>query len=1471
MGVFILLPLFLFTLLQSSLVQTRLIAYFNHSLSESLDADIRVGKVDVSFFDKVVLSDVLIGDTRGDTLLYSQELKARIDLLSLRKRKTEISEIWISGADLNLVQGDDKKYNFNFIIDAIKEMPRDTVRPWDVNLNRIHLLNSTVFLHQKGKPISKCFDPSNLVFKHCNLSVKRIEQREDTLSFQLFGGQFELSEALNVRGFEAIVKTTPEQVELNRFYIKTDESEINLNESRIDLSEYLISESLKDIRFKLNFTKSHISLADVGCFVPKLDGMNSVVGFAGDFKGSLSNFRAKRFSLANGKNIRLLGDISVNGLPDIDETFLFLDFYESTLDLEGISKIHLPNSSSQEYLEFPENFYSVGLIGFKGKFSGFLNDFVAYGSLKSDLGELNTDVAFKVSDDKEKIQFRGQVVTDNFQLGRLMNTQRIGCFDFSGQVNGSAEKNGKLQAYMDGVVDSLEMDNYIIQDIVLKGELSEDKFDGSLNVNDPGLNLDFKGKVDFSQELPQFNFLADLKQVDLTAINILGNENVKAAGFNIDADFAGLNFDDLTGNIHLKNLWVTRKEDQVEVDNLNLAIFSKDQLKYAQLRSDFIDGNLSGEFVADGFGKTFLRYISNYIPNTDIYKEKDQLKKNVFDFDLLVKKTNPLAQFISPFFNLRTPAKFTGHFNSETNEMALTGTIPEIVYKKFHVNNLKLAGNSNNDKLKFRVYSSSLQIGGNVPLYNFTVNNVLRNNDASINVSWSNWGEQTFSGSLGSTIHFNEKINDKSSMDIDIRPSTIYLSDTLWQLDRSKIEIDSTRYYFDHFRLHHGNEYFELNGAISEDKSEFMKIKVNEVDLNTIDLIAGKDIQVDGILSGDARLFDFYNKRLFYSDMSIDSVAYRDTEFGNIQLTSKWDQESQNIFSDLSLSNDSAETLNIAGTFSPSTQFVDYLADINGLPLDFLHLFMRTFTDYIEGFGTGELRMHGPVKHPVFNGTVKVDSASLGITYLKTDYAFSDDVVFSGDSIIFDEITLTDKDGNTGVFDGEITHSFFHNLHYNLGVRTDRLIALNTTSTDNEIYYGTAYVSGAFRLSGHGKEVQTDISARSEKGTRVFIPLENPESIDETYFVRFVSRDTVLQENVLQVFEEPSGFSMNLDIEATPDAKIQLIFDTTTGDIMKGEGRGDIKMIYDKNGEYKMYGDYLIESGDYLFTLQNVINKKFKVNRGGTILWTGDPYNAEIDIDAVYKVKASLYDLFLDSYGDTYNENVLKEKRVQVECIINLTDNLLNPTVNFDLDFPNSEERLKDDVQRFINTEEDLNRQIMYLLVLGQFYTPDYMRGSSGYDNSGSALVGATVSDMFSNQLSNWLSQLSSDIDIGLNYRPGTELSGREIEVALSTQLLDDRVTINGNIISNDATSSNASRIVGDVEINVKLDQKGKVQLKAYTRSNDNLIYDTSPYTQGVGISYREEFETWKELLNRYKRIFSRKKSVKNDKKDNEN
>jgi hypothetical protein len=371
-------------------------------------------------------------------------------------------------------------------------------------------------------------------------------------------------------------------------------------------------------------------------------------------------------------------------------------------------------------------------------------------------------------------------------------------------------------------------------------------------------------------------------------------------------------------------------------------------------------------------------------------------------------------------------------------------------------------------------------------------------------------------------------------------------------------------------------------------------------------------------------------------------------------------------------------------------------------------------------------------------------------------------------------------------------------------------------------------------------------------GTAINISMEYENAIGQYDFLEFVNTSDVVLDDMFFYNPPKTDFTISFNVEVTPAAKVQLIYNSQIGDVIKSEGEGILLFEMDKYGDISLAGDYTVTKGDYLFTLQSILNKRFTIAPGGKIIWSGDPYNAIIDLSAIYSLKTSLDNL------DEYNTANYLYQRIPVECIILLTDELINPTINFKINFPEENQEVKTWLEQFINTEEEVSRQILSLIVLGKFYTPEYMRGN--YQSQTSSMLGSTASELFSNQLSNWLSQLNKNIDVGFKYRPGNSITNDELELALSTQIFNDRVSLNGNIGNNvNPESNSSSQIVGDFDMRVKLTPNGKIQLKAYNHSNNDLIYETGPYTQGVGLSFKEEYNSFQELLRKIGSVFSKK------------
>jgi hypothetical protein len=485
------------------------------------------------------------------------------------------------------------------------------------------------------------------------------------------------------------------------------------------------------------------------------------------------------------------------------------------------------------------------------------------------------------------------------------------------------------------------------------------------------------------------------------------------------------------------------------------------------------------------------------------------------------------------------------------------------------------------------------------------------------------------------------------------------------------------------------------------------------------------------------------------------------------------------------------------------------------------------------------------------NGAVMVENASLNIDYLRTRYTFNDTIRFDNSGIKFNNIRLKDERGNTAVVNGSVYHQYFRDFKANITVNANDMIVLNTKPKDNELFYGTAYASGVTTIKTDNNILSFDISASTRNNTRFYIPLNSGLSISDYSFVTFIDSSRKTPSGTLPVSNPPdtrkgSDIDLNFDLEVTPDAEVQLIFDSKAGDVMKGHGSGNLNISLNK-GVFKISGDYIVEEGDYLFTLGNLLNKRFSVENGGKITFNGNVDDADIDMKAIYRLRTSLYELLGD---ESFKE------RIPVECQLNLTGKLFNPVVEFNIYLPTADEKTRTLVKNAITTEEELSRQFLYLLVMNGFYSdPSSTAGTTA--TSGTSAMGVTTTEMLSNQLSNWLSQISNDFDIGFVYRPGyKDINTQEVEVALSTQLLNDKVTINGNFdVRGAGTASGTDNnypITGDFDIEYKITER--IRFKVFNRFNNPYTGKGVPYTQGVGLFYRQEFDSFSDLFRKRKK-----------------
>jgi len=1434
--------------LQNSWVQTRITQRVAALLSRQLNTEINIGRVDISLLGKLRFEDILIRDQQQDTLIYSHLVTARIDTLRLRKHVIVIDELKFSKNRIKIARDSIRSFNFNFLMENMDNAPKDSVSSdWNIRCRAFSFEQMDIAYRDNISEHETNFNIDNF-----NLNIADFSSKNGNTEFKIKQFSFKEDQFLELDSFTGDFSINDEQIELTNADFESSLSSIENASVKVEFPTIRDSVDIP-LTLDIHLGKSHVHFRELSKIIPYLKGMDQVVDLSGQIYGTLDDLKGKDIAIETGQETKAVLDFYINEPDDPENMYLFLDLKELQTSFADLSNIRLPYSSPQPYIEFPEGFTESGLLSFKGNFSGFLTDFVTYGTLHSKMGTLSTDILVVPNKDSS-IYYRGNISTTNFDVKTLFKNDLLGELTFSGTVDGNYyEEDNKISGIFKGDIKKIDLNDYTYQDITFDGILMDKMFDGVLAINDSNLQFSFIGQVDFNSEIPDFDFLLDLKKARLGLLNLSDKYPKAELSGIMSANFSGNRLDNMDGRIRIEKGSYKNRNGEMDLAGLLLKTDQKSNAKTLSFTSPYADVEVKGAYhfssVLNSIEKTFSRFIPSYV-----VPSLDPGLQNEFEYKLTVKDINSIVAVLAPGIEFETPFLLYGKVDSKEQNFELEGSIPQIRYGSMQARNIFIGNKVVGDHYASKFRFGEFQVNNQIKIYNFKIDSRIANDLVDNTISWSNYDEITNSGEISTRTDFSY-VDSTGHTHIEMagNSSVIYINDTAWYLSPFKAIIDTTSIKIENLEIRNQDQYLLVEGKIQKGQTDALNVNLRNFQLGNLDNYLKQKLEINGVANGTFSFTNLLDNPVILSDLTIDKLTYEDQLMGDVFLSSKWSSDGSVIDSKLNVTRRGKVRLDATGYYEPSTRSLNFDADIDSLSLIVLETFIGGSLTNFQGYGSGKLNIGGTADKILMNGALMGSGAGLTVDVTQVPYIFNDSVYFRNDTILFDHITVYDEQNNTADFNGTIVHDNFSDTRYDLHLSTNKILAMNTTSTDYEEFYGIAMAKGKLDITGRGKNILLNGSVTTLKGTDVNISMEEENEAEQYDFIEFV-RNTTEQENTeTEKKVESDNIRIVFAIEATPDAKVQLIYNSQIGDIIKAQGEGILVFEMNEEGDISLSGNYHPTKGDYLFTLRNVINKRFSIEQGGSIVWSGDPYNANIDLKAIYKLKASLYDLLFDSVKD-----INKNQRVQVDCIIHLEDELANPTISFEINIPNIEESLKDEVQQYFSTEDELNKQILSLIVLGKFYTPEYKRGI--YEAQNTNMLGTTASELFSNQLSNWLSQINDNWDVGINYRPGNQVTDDEIELALSTQIFNDRVTLNGNIGNNaNQYNTNSSQIVGDFDINVKLVPSGKLQFKAYNRSNNNLIYETAPYTQGIGVSVTEEYNTFQDLWRKITNIFRRK------------
>src|SRR5664280_1923101 len=805
-----------------------------------------------------------------------------------------------------------------------------------------------------------------------------------------------------------------------------------------------------------------------------------------------------------------------------------------------------------------------------------------------------------------------------------------------------------------------------------------------------------------------------------------------------------------------------------------------------------IRDSIKGYYNFAGLGGLVKSTLVSLMPSQfHVSGKQNEIKKNKFTFEINFKNTDKINSFFKTGIFIADNSFIKGDVYADS-VIKIGGKADLLTIKKIVFKDLSFNATVSGSELTANIKSTSLSLLEQSELKNFSAGLKTVPDNFTFKVNWDNKDTILNQGNLiaRGTVIKNTAGKRYAILKVDIDSSQIYSDNNLWKLSNSSVLIDSNAININKLYITSKERYYLVKGSVSENPSDTLRLNFKGIDIAPLNYLIRKKnndpgmvpFDFKGQLNGKILLTNVYKSLLLVGNIVVEKFSVLGSEFGNISINSDLDNVKKVVNIKASNNLNSVKMFDVSGIYDPATKKINLNARAIKLPIVFLNPLLKVFASEITGFASGKLNLFGETDTLFLTGAAKADNASMKINYLQTKYSLNDTVRFDKEGIKFNNVKLTDIEGNLATLSGSVYHKNFRDYAADLiiNITSKGFLVLNTKSKDNQMFYGTVYASGVAKIKSDQNSLSFDISAKTSKSPKtgktseLFVPISKGLSVSEYSYISFVDSSKVkhIEGNpVPSASAKQIGMDLNMNLEVTPDAVIQIIFDSKAGDIMKGRGSSyNLNVSLNKKGDFGILGDYTIEDGTYNFTLGPIINKPFHVESGGKIMFDGNLKDAEIDLKASYlNLKASLASI-LDDASLT--------ERIRVEPQLILSGKLFNPLVVFDIYLPDADEQTRTKLQNAISTQEELTRQVTALLLINNFIAS----GNSTVSTTATSAMAATSLEMISNQVSNMLSQLSKNVDIGLNIRPGSNaITPQEAELALSTQVLNNKVTLNGN------------------------------------------------------------------------------------------
>lgn len=1415
-------------------------------LSEQFKAPIRIGKISYKPFTRFTLEQVYFGDHRNDTLFYVDELSFRLGQIKPDSMLFGLKNVVMEGTYCKLITYEDSTFNLDVLFNILD--PNDTIPdtvspPFHLVMDKVLFKQGHFKLYDYTAPKEvEGFDGLHEDFYDIALLLRDFHIIEDSLVFDLKHMSCKEVSGFELQDMRARACLSSTRLHLDDLLIQTPYSLIG---NRIHMN-YQSWDDLADFNNKVwldgQLIDTKVNMRDIAYFAPALSYMKQEVFIQTRVTGTVSSLRIRNMDVSFGNQSSFIGSVNIVGLPEIDETYIdasVKDFYTHASDLEPIIGTEMPGM-----------IHRLGQIDFSGAFNGFVTDFVAYGLFKTQVGTVRTDMNLKFNQTDSVPAYSGSVVVNEFNLGYLTNMEKyLGKVSLTLQANGKGFDLNTLQANVKTDISNIHAYGYNYKKLHLDGQIDKKKLQGSFYSNDTNADFNFTTTIDLNDKSPLYKVNADVRYVNLKAIGLDTSNTILST--NLDIDFRFTNIDLNQGYVKLNDLVFIKNGRDYPLSTFELTTNLKDNFRDIHFKSDGIDVQLSGRYNLLDVNDMVLDLCYHLFPSYFEFRSPKKFADQYFDFKAQIKDLNTYSALFFPDFNVQSVnvnLRYNGNKHSLIGS-AVAGKI-QIATNGFEKTTFTLDEDEQTQKAEFKV--SRITTGDSALVSNIGISATVLPNQLNSVIQINDSAQSIFAAVEVQTLFEDERITShftKSGVSIRTVDFTINDEGTV-VYENNKLKLDELLVKIEETQTLYINGFYDFNG------NQNIRVNLSEIDLGLIGKVyRGLNFEVGGYTNGALIFKSADNTNFIDAYLKLDNLILDKDTIGDFNINTNYNEKQQRFLIYAKSIAGKLKNMEMGGHIATDTKpaqvGINFAFDES--PLNAFQAFLKGQLHIFSGRVSAKATLTGDLDHLVLDGEARLSDVRARVEYLKTIYSFSSVLDFSQNSFDLLPTDVYDEQGNKALLTGKVSHQYFKNLKFDVSLeQMNKFHVLNTEAKDNDLFYGKAYATGYAKVTGSPDNIFMEARVRTAPNTVIYVPFSQTDMSNGGGIVSYVSYDTTRKAEIVNKLPGLSGFTMALYADITPDAEIQMIIDPRYDDRIKGSGRGLLKMELTKQGDFTMYGKVDIEQGDYKLTAMEFFSRKFLIQKGSSISWSGNPMDIKLDITGIYKVrKTSIADFITTATNEERQQ--MRSQRIPVDCILQMRGGLTNPDIKFDIEFPdlqgtigsNNVSSIDNSLRNLRNNPDMMNQQVISLLLFGRFAPPNGLTQSNQQGNLSSG-INNTFSDLLTQQANNLVGKIIPGLEFNVDIQTANnQIQQTQYVFSASKKWFDDRLEVQG---SYDPRNFNNSLMT-----QYNLNKSGNMKARFFNR-NTTDAYSRNVTTQGIGLYYRKEFDTFSELFKKAKK-----------------